>query len=158
MKRILLFLSSLFLICPLALYGQTGKAVEVEENSSAKFYMDIDFGKAEVSGLLILRPTEQEIKGAVVNEFGVSILNFVYDRSNGKLKIENIAKMLDKWYIKRILKQDIAYAVELLYAFPRKLRNGYTIVEDANSLGIINKKRKIFYNFTPLNVKDEATE
>ena len=78
---------------------------------------------------------EGKLKASVVNEFGFSAMDFEYDTQKDKVKIINIVKKLDHWYIKRVLKLDLRILIH-------NLRQGIYKHE--------NTKYEITYNFQPL--------
>ena len=59
------------------------------------------------------------------------------------MKLENVIQLLDKWYIKRLLKQDLSQVI-------KNLQNGISIYD--------NKKYKIHYQFTELEETMEEKE
>ena len=88
-----------------------------------------------VSGLLVLLHEEGMVKGSLFNEFGITALDFTYDRRKDKVKLHTVVKMMDKWYIRKVLRRDLREVME-------RLEQGDSIYE--------NKRRKITYKFTPL--------
>ena len=76
-----------------------------------------------------------KLKASVVNEFGLSTMDFEYDPQKDKVKIINIVKKLDHWYIKRVLKRDLRILIH-------NLRQGIYKHENA--------KYEITYTFSPI--------
>lgn len=103
--------------------------------------MTIEMRKGYLSGICLLANDGQSVKGSLFNEFGVSTLDFEYVLSSKKVKLLGIAKMLDKWYIKRVLRKDLAQVME-------KLKTGETSYQ--------NDKYGINYQFVSL--KDDVEE
>lgn len=104
--------------------------------------MMIEMPKAYASGILIMaREDESTIKGSLINEFGLSLLDFTYNEKKAKVKLHHVMKKMDKWYIKRVLKGDLKHVM--------------SIMQSSDDTEYYNKKRKIKYTFTPLN---EAAE
>ena len=91
--------------------------------------------KAYLSGICILVNDSTEVKGSMFNEFGVSAMDFTYFPSKDKVKLHHVTKMLDKWYIRRVLKKD-------LRALIHNLKDGVCDYDDT--------KYKIRFNFTPM--------
>ncbi len=100
----------------------------------------IEMGRGYVSGVCILVADGNEVKGCLVNEFGISALDFVYSPQTKKVKLGHVVKMLDKWYIRRTLRSDLAKVMQNLSEGVMTYRN---------------EKRKIDYKFTILQ---DATE
>jgi hypothetical protein len=114
-----------------------------QEGERARYSVQIEFGKAYISGVGILAYVDGEVRGAVFNEFGVSALSFSYNLQKDKVKILSIIGKLNKWYIRRVIKKDMREMMGIL----REGGSTYT-----------NQKYHITYTFTPLEVQDETAE
>ena len=96
--------------------------------------------KAYISGVCILVRDFTEVKGSVFNEFGISAIDFSYHLKKDKVKIISVMNMIDKWYIRKVLKTDLR---TLLHC----LQKGETHYND--------KKYKLNYTFIPM--KEDTT-
>lgn len=105
------------------------------DGDSKQYGVTIDFGKAYLSGICIMMMENNVIKASIVNEFGISAVDFTYDTTKDKLCIVNVMQQLNKWYIKRTLKHDLRYLIEGMYD---------------GQLSYINNKRNITYTLSPL--------
>ena len=106
--------------------------------------MQIDVKKAYVSGICGMLFEDGKLKASVVNEFGLSAMDFEYNPQKDKVKIINIIKKLDHWYIKRVLKRDLRILLH-------NLEHGIYKHENA--------KHEITYIFQPLQpITEEATD
>lgn len=94
-------------------YG-TVQSVLPSEGESVKFSSLIQFPKAYVSGICMLKATVENITGSIFNEFGVSFITFVYNKEKEKIKLVSLSKPLDKWYIRLVLKQDLVAVMKVL--------------------------------------------
>lgn len=103
--------------------------------SKMKYNATIEMKKGYLSGICILIRDKDGYKGSIFNEFGISVLDFTYQPVTRKVKLENVIQLLDKWYIKRLLKQDLSQVI-------KNLQKGISIYD--------NKKYKIHYQFTEL--------
>lgn len=103
--------------------------------SKMKYNATIEMKKGYLSGICILIRDKDGYKGSIFNEFGISVLDFTYQPVMGKVKLENVIQLLDKWYIKRLLKQDLSQVI-------KNLQKGISIYD--------NKKYKIHYQFTEM--------
>lgn len=103
--------------------------------SKMKYNATIEMKKGYLSGICILIRDKDGYKGSIFNEFGISVLDFTYQPVTGKVKLENVIQLLDKWYIKRLLKQDLSQVI-------KNLQKGISIYD--------NKKYKIHYQFTEM--------
>ena len=111
------------------------KAYVDSTGSRMKYSATIEMPKGYVSGICILMAEDGVIKGSMFNEFGISSMDFTYQPGKDKVKLVSVIKMLDKWYIKRVLRRDMAHVV-------KNLQNGISTYR--------NEKYKINYKFTVL--------
>lgn len=128
-------------ICSLLL-GMLLMAVcqSLHAQTKQRYAATIEMKKGYLSGICILAAEEGGYRACLFNEFGISALDFTYQPDKRKVKLEHVIKMMDKWYIRRVLKHDLVYVVEnLLQGIPT-----YT-----------NEKYHIKYQFTLLNATEE---
>lgn len=109
--------------------------------AKVKYSATIEMQKGYISGICVLLRDAECVKGCLFNEFGISALDFVYFPDKHKVKLVSVIKMLNKWYIKKVLKTDMAKVLE-------QLREGKTTYR--------NERFKIDYNFTLL--EDDTEE
>lgn len=62
--------------------------------------------KGAVSGVCVLANDSDSIRGAVVNEFGLTLVAFV-SSAGGSVRLLSVAAMLDRWYIRPVLESEI---------------------------------------------------
>jgi len=67
----------------------------------------IETPRAAVSGICILVSDSTEIRGCLFNEFGITALEFTYNRRKDKVRLHTVLPALDKWYIRRTLRRDL---------------------------------------------------
>ena len=114
------------------------------EGERARYSVQIDIKKAYISGICGMLFEDGKLKASVVNEFGLSAMDFEYDPQKDKVRIINIIKKLDHWYIKRVLKRDLRILLH-------NLEQGIYKHENA--------KYEITYTFQPLQpITEEATD
>ena len=130
--------------------------IRIAESPSCRHAVIIDTGKATLSGILVTRESGDSILGSIINEFGISALDFIYDTRRGKIKLTHTVGFLDKWYIKRTLGNDLAHCLRLLYGLPGDEKRNYKTEQTGETIKIHNTKRKTTYTFTPL--KKTATD
>ena len=94
-----------------------------------------------ISGVCILVKEEGLIKGSLFNEFGITALDFNYDPRHQKIHLHSVISMMDKWYIRRVLKKDL---VQLML----RLQQGQYCYK--------NERQHITYQFTP--IANEVTQ
>lgn len=103
----------------------------------ARYEIVIEMPKAYLSGLMIMhKPSEDRVNVSVINEFGISLMDFNYDEKKNKVKIQSITDKLNKWYIKRTLSNDFKSIL-------KAIRDG--------SKEYFNSKHKIKYSFQLVN-------
>lgn len=98
--------------------------------------------KGYISGICLLQKEGDVVKGCLFNEFGITALDFTYQPHQGKVKIHHLVAMMDKWYIRKVLRKDLAQLM-------RNLQTGQTDYH--------NQRRRIWYRFTPDNDSTNKT-
>jgi len=114
-----------------------------ESGDRARYRAMIETPKAYVSGICILLQDDQIVRGSIINEFGVTALSFSYYPDKEKVKLHQVVRPMDKWYIRRVLRKDLCHLLNLM-------RENVYIYTDT--------KYKITYKFTPLEVTDDEIE
>lgn len=77
------------------------------EGERASYKAFIKTGRGEISGVCLLLHEGDTIKGAIVNEFGISALDFTYVMSADRMTLNHVIAMLDKWYVRAVIKEDL---------------------------------------------------
>lgn len=114
-----------------------------KEGDKVRYNAVIEMKKGYMSGVCILVNDGGLVKGSLFNEFGISAMDFTYRPDRRKVKLLSVVKMLDKWYVKRVLRKDLAQLMELL-------RKGAGEYKD--------ERFKINYKFTLLEDKQEEND
>lgn len=139
MPRFLVSISLLVLsLLPASAQSGTQPSVDstaIADSSRLTFTALIETPKASISGICLIVQDSDSIKGAIVNEFGITALDFVYARKDDKVRLVSAAPMLDKWYMRPVITADIRM---LLHA----LREGKLSYED--------EKYHIKYTLSPI--------
>lgn len=117
MQRYLLLISFILLSTLMV----TVRAQEVDQKplqdsigSRAKFSTNIEMSKGYLSGISVLVRETDVFRGVLFNEFGITALEFTYNPQKKKVKLEQVIAMLDKWYIRRVIKKDLQCVIENL--------------------------------------------
>ena len=111
------------------------------EGERKRYSAYIEMSRGYISGVCILVNEKSIIKGSLFNEFGITALDFSYDPCRKKIHLYSVIAMMDKWYIRRVLKKDL---VKLMSC----LQHG--------KYGYRNERQQITYQFTP--IADEVTQ
>lgn len=109
------------------------------DSCNVSYKMHIEFEKGYVSGICILGKDKNIVKSSIINEFGVSIMDFTYDIKKDKVKLMYVMNTLNKWYIKRVLKKDLKEVMHIMQNGGNEYRNN---------------KRKLYYQFVLMTMSD----
>lgn len=120
-----------------------------------RYSFQIETNKAFISGLLLANEDDEAINGSMINEFGVSAIDFTFSRKKQKIKLLNVVSFLNKWYIKMVLKNDLKFCLHILYDIPFNSKSKYEVIRMCETVSIINHKRNLKYTFTPLKPTNE---
>ncbi len=134
MQKFLVFIS-LFLASITSIGAQELQPYPANDGDRAEYRAMIEMKKGYLSGVCLLVNDDGSIKGAVINEFGITAIDFIYSIEKDKVKLNTVASMLDKWYIRKVLARDLR---ELLH----NLRSGEGQYTD--------RKYGISYTLSPL--------
>ena len=111
------------------------------EGERVRYSTYIEMSRGYISGVCILVNVEGIIKGSIFNEFGITALDFSYDHRRQKTHLNSVIAMMDKWYIRRVLKKDLTQLM-------LRLQQGEYCYR--------NERQNITYQFTP--TADEVTQ
>ncbi len=118
--------------------AQTQKQFPTQQGERAQYAAYIEMPKGYISGICVLVKDNEVIRGSIFNEFGITAMDFTYHPEKQKVKLHTVVSLMDKWYIRRVLKYDL----RLLLAGLQKGDTTYT-----------NTKRHITYQLTPIDNK-----
>lgn len=127
-----LYLLCISLLLALSIRVQAQTSFPSAEGERAKYAAYIEMPKGYVSGICVLLQEDGLIKGSIFNEFGITALDFTYNPQRDKIKLHSVMKMMDKWYIRKVLKKDLRQVM-------KTLKEGQT--------EYINQRRHIVYRF-----------
>lgn len=131
----------LFISLAAAMTAGAQHAFPSSEGESARYSAVIQLPKAQISGICMLKYADGAIRGSLFNEFGLSALDFSYRPGQKKVRLHHVVKIMDKWYVRRVLRKDLARLM-------LTLQSGGTRYD--------NEQRKITYQFVP--IADEVPE
>lgn len=160
MRVFLLFLSSLIALVTFNIRANEVDSV-MQSSPLQKHTFQIETPNGFISGILLISEDDENITGSMINEFGVSAIDFSYSKKKQKVKLLSVVSFLNKWYIKQVLKNDIKFCLHILYDVPFKKKHNYEVVHTVDSVTIINSKRHLKYSFSPLITsinEDDAEE
>ena len=156
------FLTRYFLLSSLLLFGASLHAQKhyivgyVDSIGRQEFKMNISVKDADVSGILVMKvDSVGGIKCALMNEFGISALNFSVSTDRKQVELVNVISFLDKWYIRKVLKSDLEYLFSATKEDLDKENHSKLIRRDDTSVILENKKYNITYTLEELKDKDD---
>ena len=88
--------------------SECGVAISETEGGRIRYAASIEMPKAYLSGICVLLREGDVVRGSLFNEFGVTALDFTYHPESQKVKLHHVIKIMDKWYIRRVLRKDLA--------------------------------------------------
>lgn len=142
MRSCLLFISLLLTVAAEAAVTQqqTERATFPADGESIRYTAYIEHRmntdkQGYVSGICILHRDGDIIHGSLFNEFGITALDFTYRLEKKKVKLHTVMPMMNKWYIRKVLKKDLRQLMT-------GLQNGETTWKD--------ERYHIEYQLTPL--------
>ena len=120
MRKYLLLISILLLsLASLTVQAQDSLIVQQAPLSDSigcktRYATTIELSKGYLSGITIMVREADVYHGVLFNEFGITALEFTYQPQTKKVELIEVIAMLDKWYIRRVLKNDLQYVMENL--------------------------------------------
>lgn len=105
------------------------------EENVCRYTMEISYPRGEISGLCIIRKSEDGGALSVINQFGIKAFDAAYDSRRERIRLSNVIGPLDRCRIKRIIAKDL-----------RPLFQN----ADTAAIFIENKRFGIKYKFVPL--------
>jgi hypothetical protein len=99
-------------ICQNVIDKSVGRQVIIEDFfdtlSVRKFKTTISYGSNEITGIIIYKKLNDSIyAGSFINEFGIK--GFDFKLSGNRVRMENMIKNIDKWYIRKKLETDLHF-------------------------------------------------
>lgn len=149
MKNFLLSISLLF--CTLQCMAQK-HFYPSEDGGRNDYATAITFRGSTISGICIVRRSGNEVIGSIVNEFGVKMLDFVYDIGRSKVQCRNIMGMMDKWYIRKTLKADLKFLLSNTGSETPVETSDRTMSITGEIWSLVNTDPGISYIFSPIIV------
>lgn len=120
MRKYLLLISILLLsLASLTVQAQDSLIIQQAPLSDSigcktKYATTIELSKGYLSGITIMVREADVYHGVLFNEFGITALEFTYQPQTKKVELIEVIAMLDKWYIRRVLKNDLQHVMENL--------------------------------------------
>jgi len=130
-----------------------------------RYQVSIQVSGNTITGMCMLRKSDEGWRGTLINEFGVKAFDFIVTPK--KCELLHTISMLNKWYIRRTIADDLHFLFEIdnpNVSFQKKttwteqdgalvvsLKKKKTITRNPdNNLTLQNLKRKIVYSLNKL--------
>lgn len=133
-----IYMSIFLLIAPMLTMAQS--TYPVNDGDKVHYNLQIEIRESCLSGICIMVNNEGTIASSIINEFGISLIDFTYSEKKNRIKLHNIIKPLNRWYIKRFIKRSLKKMINVM-------KSGGT--------EYIDNKNKIRYFFTLNNDTQE---
>lgn len=150
MRSSLRLISLLLLLCQLPCMATEN----VDSVESREYNLLMQVRGQEVTSICMMNISpDGTIVGTVVSEMGMKAFDFTYER--GKANVLNVVAFLNKWYIRKVLKKDLAFILSNMF-------DGKDIVKKKRRLSFlpngdieaVNAKFNIHYTFTPMRSEE----
>jgi hypothetical protein len=76
-----------------------------------EYRLVLETPKANITGIFLAKQMDGVWKGAILNEFGMKVLDF--ESSPNKCKLLNVISFINKWYIIKVVASDIQFIMEV---------------------------------------------
>jgi len=128
------------------------------DEGRALYQVDITMSQASVSGVCVIKCEGDTLRGTIVNEFGIPAFSFWVSPDRRKVKLRDVMPMLNKWYIKRVIKGDLKHLFNTTTqqaGVERKHRRVDVEPQDG-AVTLTNTRRNLIYHFEPMTDDDHA--
>ncbi len=152
MRRFLLSIS--LMLCGVTAFATgTGETFfPTAEGRRAEYAVTMDFGRAHLTGICVMKCIDGTIVGTLMNEFGIRAFDFRCDGSYGGTELSNLTGPLDRWYIRRTLRRDLRLLLQHAdNGTPQRIRGRRIELRGDGSLSLTHIRRGLTLVFTPLN-------
>lgn len=122
-----------------------------------KYNIVIQRENTDITGICIIKRTNDSIMGTVMNEFGIKAFDFIMSTRNQEIELDDVMAMLDKWYIKKVLRDDLKFILTCEGKSKSTNSRVLTVNEDM-SMEMNNLTYKLKYILKPLDTSAQAEE
>ena len=142
MQRVLVLIS---ILCALAWQGAAAQdyPLLLAGSDHARWNFTLERGTLSLTGICLVRQTEEGLAGSVVNEFGIRAFDFTC--RHDKVRIMNVLPQMNRWYIRRLLRADLRILAASKVIDPGRRRQ--LACHQPDSLLLSNLKYHINYRF-----------
>ena len=122
----------------------------LQSPASREYQLSMNVRGGEMTGLCLMEVCAPDsVVGTVINEFGVKIFDFTY--AQGKAKVLNVMEPIDKWYIRRVLRADMAFIItHMLKGENATCKRRQFSMTASGEMHMSNEKYRLYYTFIPM--------
>ena len=115
-------------------------------DSLTSYRLHMQARNANLDGVMAIKLIDGSIKGVVVNDFGIKAFAFSISPNRKKVNLQDVIPMLNHWYIKRVLKNDLKLLFNATYSTleSSNKKTQITILDDG-TIKMTNHKYNIVY-------------
>lgn len=120
-----------------------------ENSERVEYNFSLQFKNNTFTGVCVMKLMGQEIRGSIMNEFGVKAFDFVYDTNSRSIDLRNVIGFMNRLLVKRTLKADWKYLLSFS-SITKADKKRSIVVTERGEIIFKNKKRGIVYKLSPL--------
>ena len=140
-------LISLVVLCLLSLDIMAQGPFHLDKDGRGMYNLEMNFRGHAITGITVIQKEQYEVRGTVVNQMGLKAFDFIYNDTRQKVELHNVIKMMNRWYIRRVLRRDLRF---LFSHFSSANERNHTLVVTSDTVRLQNTRQNINYLFTPL--------
>ncbi len=146
MRFLLLINILLFTLAPLS--AQSGESAQ-SDSLCKEYNLRIFVRSQQITGICVMESREEGLVGTVINEMGVKVFDFTFER--GKCKILNVIGPANRWFIRRALSKDFNFILAHIFN-NQEIKTGRRKMWFEEGDICFSGRHKIEYRFTPLKM------
>jgi len=145
MKRCLLCLSLL-----LAVVCASAAGYLLPLDGHRQYSVAMTIRGTQLSGLCLVRVSDEGYRGSIVNEFGIHALDFTLSPDRQRVRLYNLLPAMNRWYIKRVLRRDFRLLFSATHAGAHKGRRTVSLGDDGTVV-LTNDRYQLRYELKELH-------
>ena len=118
-----------------------------DKDGRGLYNLEMDLRGHSITGITVMQQEQEELRGTVVNQMGLKAFDFIYNDTKQKVELHNVIKMMNRWYIRRVLRRDLRFLFS--HSSSANDRN-HALVITSDTVRLQNTRQNINYLFTPL--------
>lgn len=113
----------IMLILPAVMCYARAQGLPVRDGDRQRYSVTVETPRGALDGVCIMMMDHGVVKASVINEFGVSLMDFTYAPPKGRVRLLSVMKMMDRWYVRRLLRRDLRHVMQSLASGDTIYRN-----------------------------------